>query len=327
MNFNFTPQKYALEVLGNESEGVVRREAVACITAVYKHQQIHTNCLDLIFSVLAHCVVNDFYWEVKVNALSFWSVVICRQFTHQGMIDGTFPAVTFSKEHKKIITLTDKEIHLRLNKVLNELSLRGCLGILVECLQDGDLEVIKKCVTVVQKLMGYLNKYNFVEEYNRNKKAAPIISTPVKPVIDSNYSEFLNNPAGAQPAVRNNADFSKTTEVSISNENGEVSKEETNCNSVIESILGEKDFNLLCKTYKTNLNIKCNNLEMGQIDTNLFKKYATVSPDQFIDFISKTDFDVLLERKSEWLQHSENFSTLLDDVLRSFGQNVDLDCY
>lgn len=91
-----------------ESEGVVRKEAVACIAAVYTHQQIPSPCLDTIFSVMAHCAVNDFYWEVKVNALSFWSTVICRQLSHQGMIDGTFPTVTFSKEHRKIITLTDK---------------------------------------------------------------------------------------------------------------------------------------------------------------------------------------------------------------------------
>lgn len=105
---NYTPQKYAVEVLGAESEGVVRREAVGLIAAIYSHQQIPQHCLDTIFSVMAHCAVNDFYWEVKVNALNFWSCVICRQLMHQGMIDGTFPAVTFSKEHRKIITLTDK---------------------------------------------------------------------------------------------------------------------------------------------------------------------------------------------------------------------------
>ena len=123
-------------MIGTESEGVVRREAVACITAIYNHQQIPEYCLDIIFSVLAHCAVNDFYWEVKVNALEFWRSVICRQFVYHGMIDGTFPAVTFSREHKKIITLTEKEIHLRLKKALNELSLRGCLGILISCFQE-----------------------------------------------------------------------------------------------------------------------------------------------------------------------------------------------
>jgi BRCA1-associated ATM activator 1 len=51
-------QKYALEVLGNESEGVVRREAVTCIAQVYKHREIPEHSLDTVFSVLAHCAVS-----------------------------------------------------------------------------------------------------------------------------------------------------------------------------------------------------------------------------------------------------------------------------
>lgn len=96
-------------MLGSESEGVVRREAVCCITAVYSFQKIET--LDTVFSALAHAAVNDLYWEVKLNALNFWQMVIAQQLKHQGMIDDTFPTVTFSKEHKKIVTLTDKEVY------------------------------------------------------------------------------------------------------------------------------------------------------------------------------------------------------------------------
>lgn len=313
--------------MGHEHEGVVRREAVACIAAVYRHQQIPPQCLDMIFSVIAHCAVNDFYWEVKVKALGFWATVMCRQFSHQGMIDGTFPAVTFSKEHKKIITLTDKEIQLRLSKVLNELSLRGCLGVFMACMQDSDLEVVKKTVSVVEKLMGYLNKYNFIEEYKKSKEGKK--ENGIKPVIDSNYSEFYTNnlASGQNPAVRNNADFSKTTEITISKP---VTEENGDCcpdDMIIDSIVQEQDFVLLSNNYKANLNLNCDGVKLGQIDENLFKKYATVSADEFLDFIGNTDFAKLIENKSEWLHHSENFSTLLDDVLRSFGHNVDLDCY
>ncbi|CRK88217.1 CLUMA_CG001998, isoform A [Clunio marinus] len=316
-------KKYAVEVLGAESEGVVRREAVACITAVYRQHQIQPACLDLIFSVLTHCAVNDFYWQVRVNALGFWRTVICRQFSHQGMIDGTFPAVTFSKEHKKIITLNDKEIHLRLRKVLNELSLRGCLGILISCLQDSDLEVIKVAVAIVDRIMIYLNKYNFVEEYNKSKKPTTVSVDPVKPVIDSNYSEFENNLHETKgPVVRNNADFRKKTEVSISKENGECCPDDT----IIDLIVQSDDILLLTNKCKMNLQVTCE-ISMGKIDENLFKKYATVSPDEFLDFVTKTNFDELIKEKSEWLKHSENFSTLLDDVLRSFGISMDLDCY
>ncbi|XP_070507024.1 uncharacterized protein [Chironomus tepperi] len=314
-------KKYAVEILGNESEGVVRREAVACLTAVYNYRQVPHNCLDLIFSIMAHCAVNDFYWEVRVNALQFWCLVIERQFAHQGMINGTFPAVTFSKEHKKIITLNDKEIQLRLRKVLNELSVRGCLGILLECLQDSDLEVINKAVSVIDKMSTYLNKYDFIDEYKR-KTVRPEITK--KPVIDSNYADFKMIDDQKNVEVRNTADIRKTTEVCVSAENGEI---QTCANSVIDQILKTDDITLLTNTYKENLKITSEPCNIGEIDGDLFKKFASVSSDDFLDFIIATDMQQLIRDKSEWLQHSETFSTLLDDVLRSFGQNVDLDCY
>lgn len=311
-------KKYAVEVLGNESEGVVRREAVACISAIYNYRQIPENCLDTIFSVIAHCAVNDFYWEVKVNALDFWNLVISRQFVHQGMIDGVFPAVTFSKEHKKIITLTEKEIQLRLQKVLHELSLRGCLGVLISCLQDSDLEVIKKVTGIVEKIMGYLNKYNFVEEYKRSKETNPS-SSKSKPFVDSNYADFRTLNIPLEPETRNSADHTKTTEITISKD------EKCSIDTIIDSILDTDDIILLSNTYNFNLNLESCNI--GKIDENLFKKFAEVSTDDFLNFINNTDMKVLLSDKSEWLQHTETFSTLLDDVLRSFEHEADLDCY
>lgn len=334
-------------MLGAEGEGVVRREAVACIGAIYNHQEIPSHYLDLIFSVMAHCAVNDFYWEVKVNALNFWRTVISRQAGHQGMIGKSFPAVTFSKEHKKIITLNDKvrkslkvvertskcffkqEIQIRLLKVLNELSLRGCLGVLVGCLQDSDLEVIKKVISVVNALMDLLNKYNFIEEYNKSKKKSSGNSSPTKPVLDINFSQIFDHNLAAtkDPVVRNNADGAKsrTTEVAInrSYENGEICPDEM----VIDSIVQSDDLTLLTDNYKKNLNIKCENMSLGLIDENLFKKFATVGPEEFLNCIANTDLEALVQNKTEWLLYSENFSTLLDDVLRSFGHEMDLDCY
>jgi hypothetical protein len=314
-------QKYAVETLANESEGVVRREAVACITSIYNYQQIPEHCLDIIFSVLAHCAVNDFYWEAKVNALDFWQLVICRQFQHQGMIDGTFPAVTFSKEHRKIITLNDKEIQLRLRKVLNELSLRGCLGILVSCLQDSDLEVLKKTIKIVQKMLGYLNKYNYIEEYRKSKSVS---SQRVSiPVIDSNYADFKTLGGAKDAGTRNTADVRKTVEVCMSAENGEISSVDT----VIDSILQSSDFSLLSQSYKENLKLNRDPCNTGEIDELLFKKFAKVSADDFLTYITSQNLEQLVRDKSEWLQHSETFTSLLDDILRSKDNEVDLDCY
>ncbi|CAO1423827.1 unnamed protein product [Diamesa serratosioi] len=325
-------KKFLVELLGTESEGVVRREAVACITTIYSDQQIPKLCLDSIFSVLAHCAVNDFYWEVKVNALVFWRKVMCRQFQHQGMIDGTFPAVTFSKEHKKIITLTEKEINLRLKKVLNELSLRGCLGVLLACLKDdGDLEVVRSTVAIVEKTMVYLNKYNYMDEHLKiqaTAKDAEKESIGKLPVIDSNYSEFIQ--AGTKnSSVRNNADFSATTNVSVSAENGELCK---TSDQVIEGIINSNDLGLLSDTYKKNLNLEDCTVpcELGKIDENLFKKFALTTSDDFLNYVTKTDLKKLIEEKSEWISHTEGFSTLLDDIILSFTSTDDandMDCY
>lgn len=313
-----------MEVLGNETEGVVRREAVSCITAIYNYQTIPPGCFDIIFSVMAHCAVSDFHWEVRANALEFWALVIQRQFAHQGMINGTFPAVTFSKEHKKIITLNDKEIQLRLRKVLNELSVRGCLGVLMASLQDTELDVIKKTVVIIEKMTGYLNKYNFIEEYNRISVNAT--SNSKKPVIDSNYSEFQNLDSPKNVEVRNTADTRRRTDVCLSRENGEL----FTCSAmdaIIDQILQSDDITLLTNTYKQNLKVTCKAPDMGKIDENLYKKFASVSADDFLNYITNHNLQQLTRNKSEWLQFSETFSSLLDDVLRSSGCDVDLDCY
>lgn len=207
------------------------------------------------------------------------------------------------------------------------MSLRGCLGILIACLQDSDLEVVKKAIIVVDKMMARLNKYNFVEVYNKNKKVDPVTVGPsIVPVYDSNYSEFdKNSSPTSDPVVRNNADIRRRTEISISisSENGEACPSEL----IIDSIVKSDDLTLLANTCKAKLNVDCEHVKLGQIDEHLFKKYATVTPDEFINFITKTDLQGLVESKSDWLQLSEDFSSLLDDVLRSFGHDIDLDCY
>lgn len=78
---------------------------------------------------MANVVLSDLHWEVKVNALNFWELIIEHQMNDQGMIDGVFPQVTFSKEHRKIINLTPATIQERLRKVLVGLSQNGCLHV------------------------------------------------------------------------------------------------------------------------------------------------------------------------------------------------------
>lgn len=66
---------------------------------------------------MSHAAVTDLHWEVKVNALDFWHNVLERHLMDQGVIDGSFPKITFSKENRKIVTLNEIEIKRRLVKV------------------------------------------------------------------------------------------------------------------------------------------------------------------------------------------------------------------
>lgn len=93
---------------------------------------LHFSCEILrkkIYKQLFTTATSDLHWEVKVNALSFWDSVIDHETANQGMIDGAFPAVTFSKTSRKIVTLTPPEIQKRLRLVLDELQSIGCLQV------------------------------------------------------------------------------------------------------------------------------------------------------------------------------------------------------
>jgi hypothetical protein len=226
------------------------------------------------------------------------------------MIDGTFPAVTFSKEHKKIITLNDKEIQLRLSKVLNELSMRGCLGVLIHCLDDDcDLQVVKSTVDIVKKLMQHLQKYNYIED--RKKYSTAKVESP-KSVKDVQMNESPK---------RNNADYDSTNI----------------CNSyksdeIIDSIVSLDDVNLLAISYKNRLKVESGE-ECGcltnEIANQLYEECKNISADEFLDKIIPKNLDEIIKEREMWLQKSEGFSSLLDDVLYSYYATEvnDADCY
>lgn len=82
-----------------------------------------------VYKQLISSAVVDLHWEVKVSALNFWDAIIDYETANQGMIDGAFPAVTFSKASRKIVTLTPLEIKKRLEVVLENLEKQGCLQV------------------------------------------------------------------------------------------------------------------------------------------------------------------------------------------------------
>lgn len=222
-------------VLQNESEALVRCEAAKLICELYEQQLIPSESMQSVHTRMASTATFDLHWEVKVNALDFWDRVISTEMSNQGMIDGAFPTVTFSKEHRKIVTLTEPEIQNRLNKVLLNLSDCGCLGVLLSTMQDNcDLQVARKSVEITKKLSEQLRKYNMLENASMNME-----------LFSDSYDSF------------------KPTNVTAEKDNTDIS------NSVIDSIVNCTDMNLLASVF--NNQMKTNQMNGGIKDLKIVK--------------------------------------------------------
>lgn len=314
-----------LQQICTESEGIVRKASVHLINEIYIHQSISKQHLDQLFSTLAHCSVNDLYWEVKTNSLEFWKSVINIQFQHQGMIDGTFPTVTFSKEGKKIVTLTQNEITLRLNKILNELSLRGCLGILLKCVDDDcDLEVAKVANNIIQELLSILKTYNYTMEITNEEK------NYVNGFISKISNENINSSKmETQKSETQEGEINCNSNISNSKNNQNSNDNNTNSDKIIESIVSANDINLLAMSYENQLNLTDTTDATCNIDEQYYRTFANVTPKEFINQIMSIDVNEKVNRRSDWIMKNESFSSLIDDMLYSL-QICDVneaDCY
>lgn len=127
---------------------------------LFSHEELPKDMMPRVYEIMVAAATVDLHWEVKMKSLDFWEEVIWERLRNQGVIDGAFPEVTFSKEQRKIVTLTQLEIQKRLTRVLLELSGNGCLGVLVSAMQDEcDIQVVERAVDITKKLMDFLRKY------------------------------------------------------------------------------------------------------------------------------------------------------------------------
>ncbi|XP_023169547.2 uncharacterized protein LOC111598508 [Drosophila hydei] len=299
---------HLLYVLYRENEDIVRSEAILTLCKIYDHRKIPSKYKNTLFSTLNYCVVGDHHWEVKVNALCFWRMEFNRQLNNQGMIDGAFPTVTFSKEHKKIVTLTTREIKLRVAKVLAEVQQYGYYGIILKCLhEEYAKEVLNIIVTGIKAMNDKLNEYDFEIILNDIETLTQPVST-----ASSNASLTIEEPMSIEPSV----------------DEAELSANADQADDIIESILNAQDMQLLENTFKKQMHFDNVDTSKRHIDEFYYKQFA-VSVREWKQEISKFDLDKLVKQQEEWFDCTDNLVCLLDDILNAIKRddNMISDCY
>lgn len=261
-----------------------------------------TEYLNRTYDIMTHSATCDLYWEVKRNALNFWQVVINNHLQQQGMIDGSFPNVVFSKEHRKIINLTEMEVRKRLLKVLDQLSVAGCLHVLVTASQDeDDVAVARAAISQTKQLRQLLDKYKVCDGVKSVKRAP--LNKEVKMEPSSYAHDQLN---GHKMDV---------------------------VDDIIRDILGTSDLMLIdAAAANNNNNNNKNEIANGECHRNRIQlaERKVLSTQDFLMFLVHGDFDVLLESKQQWIMRMDDVGSLLDDILNENDLNTDInimDCY
>ncbi|XP_011877845.1 PREDICTED: uncharacterized protein LOC105567523 [Vollenhovia emeryi] len=291
----------AIYLLKEESEAIVRREAVNLIKELYVYQKWSKEVIDSILRAMCVAAVFDLHWEVKINALSFWDHFVKSHLTDQGMLDNCFPNVTFSKEHRKIVALNETEIKRRLNKALDELARQNCLGVLLVTLKDdSDFEVCKVSAAIIDKLKTCLLRYKLDEP-----------PSPVKNNTTIN-TVYVNE----TPSIPSSTYGEKTRDAS----------------HVIEEIVDANDANLLANIYKNSMDTEMTieGEEEEKEEKKTLRYISSVTRQDFLHAIFNCDIDAYIEEKNRWLKtYTSSFESILDDILTMYKQNDvnSMDCY
>ncbi|XP_034249167.1 uncharacterized protein LOC117650022 isoform X4 [Thrips palmi] len=345
-------------LLNGESEGVLRREASLLLCEVFKHRKVQSDLLHKMCITMANVVLSDLHWEVKVNALNFWQLIIDHRMNDQGMIDGVFPQVTFSKEHRKIINLTPAAIQERLRKVLVELSQNGCLHVLLETIQkDEDLEVVKKASQIITSLSGVLERHGLLEP--KNVSAPSPTSSEAPPASNLNHLSSPSNQSNYTSESPNSLCEKDITSTSIGdfNTNFDSAKSQdfnsfqnsdkpaksildldpqgmgfavldeelgldfpnmtpADQDQVIDSILNDRDINLLAKVYLgTGTELPGRQGPETKISKPI-RPLVILNSDEFLRQLVTLQVDELVKERTRWIKDTEgNLETLLDDML------------
>lgn len=166
---------------------MIRLEAVALIHYLYTYQRVEVAQISQIYQLMAIIAIGDLHLEVRRKVLEFWEEIILDSLKNQGMIDGNFPDVTFSKEHKKIVKLNENEIRKRLHIVLNELKENGCLQVLIKSIKDdAEIEVARTAVRITNTFTKLLKRYKIF-----NVEKEDVIYNEFFSLMEQDLSAFL----------------------------------------------------------------------------------------------------------------------------------------
>ncbi|XP_045771761.1 uncharacterized protein LOC123871822 [Maniola jurtina] len=294
-------QELLLSILANNPEGIVRKEACSVLCDVYQNIKMTPDFRATIYDHMVSAALSDFHWEVQITALKFWKIVIQSFLNDQGMLDGTFPPVTFSRETRKIVSLNDTEIQRRLSKTLDELSSIGCLTVLVKLLhEETEVDIMDAALTLSMELLDTLEKYRVPENLKPCENDPKTVDELLRQIRLDNFVAVNGNLEDAQNLAKSD--------------------------NVIESILSAGDTNLLAEIYERHMSLDTNETETK----NQTKLLKFASPYLFVTFLKSKDFKKVIEQKKNWKDGIKSLSSLLDDVLGIYEVNDEvnaLDCY
>ncbi|XP_013172446.1 PREDICTED: uncharacterized protein LOC106121356 [Papilio xuthus] len=294
-------QHMILTIMMDNPEGIVRKEACNVFCEIYHNLRVTPAFKQVLHECMLCTALNDFHWEVQLSALRFWKIVIQHHLNAQGMLDGTFPPVTFSKDSRKIVTLNEKEIQKRLQKTLEELASIGCLTVLVKLLQDeSEVDIMEAALSISMELYSVLEKYKVPETLQAGDCEMPSVDELDRPIKLTDYSNM-------------NSEANDTAKV----------------DNVIEGIVNADDINLLAMMYESQMKLQNDEMPVkDQPPKPKLLKFA--SPHLFVTFLKSKDFKAVIEQKKKWREGIKSLSSLLDDVLGIYEINDDvnsLDCY